>query len=282
MIQDIMEQAGQYYTCFVNMPTEGKVIISVGALVILAALKNIWGLLKPVRWTAAKLLNGVAFILFPRRRKPKLKDTATMHQGIFNPPPDLDVKTVDELRNVIHHYGGKRNAKRRAELTDAQLDKIKDAYNSVEATSAQYVLDAKSRTLYLSITEEITKRDKARRVALRLGKGEPPKFDVTKRHLFKDVVRYYAGSWESAAKLTDEQLRMLIEAGKIYKHVDDNFFLKHAVAIQTARAEERKIAALVKFTQQVEETKEPNPFEKALDDKKALELKNVTMEDDVL
>lgn len=112
MIQEIIERAGQYYTGFINLPIEGQVIGGVGLIVVLAALKTVWGMLYPVRWTAASLLRIAAFLVHPRKRG---LNKAPNKRAVDVP---FDVSTDKRFIATVKSYKGKlaRN------LSDEQLN----------------------------------------------------------------------------------------------------------------------------------------------------------------
>jgi hypothetical protein len=91
MINEIFTKLDQYYTAFMGLPIEGQVICGVGLLVALAAAKNIWGLISPVRWTAATTLRGVAFLLH-RGRKTQRK---------VNPCTQIEVPKQTHASDIV-------------------------------------------------------------------------------------------------------------------------------------------------------------------------------------
>ena len=114
MIQEIMEKANQLYTGFVVAPVEYQVAIGIGVLVVIAALKSIWSVLYPVRWTAASLLRVAAFLMHPRKRNKKDNPSLSMsRQGVA-----FDVTTKENFVATVKSYKGKlaRN------LSEAQIN----------------------------------------------------------------------------------------------------------------------------------------------------------------
>ena len=95
MIQEWIDKADQLYTAFVVMPTEYKVVVGIGVLVALAALKNIWGMLYPVRWTAASFLRISAFLMHPRKRKKKEQEERFRWFGATSSQSDITTKTKE-------------------------------------------------------------------------------------------------------------------------------------------------------------------------------------------
>lgn len=103
MIQEIMDKASQLYTGFIVAPVEYQVAIGIGVLVVIAALKNVWGILYPVRWTAASLLRVAAFLMHPRKRKKQDSPSpSTTGQGIA-----FDVTTKGNFVATVKSYKGK-------------------------------------------------------------------------------------------------------------------------------------------------------------------------------
>lgn len=50
---------------FLALPTEYKIVAGVGGLVLVSAAKNVWGFIKPVRWSLASILRLTAWPLYP-------------------------------------------------------------------------------------------------------------------------------------------------------------------------------------------------------------------------
>lgn len=141
MIQELIERAGQYYTGFINLPIEGQVIGGIGLVVVMAAMKTLWGMLYPVRWTAASLLRIAAFLVHPRKRGPK---KASSKRAVDVP---FDVSTKKRFAATVKCYKGKKSRY----LSDAQLDLlIKTAgiygyYTSTESHLMGYIVTEQHR-----------------------------------------------------------------------------------------------------------------------------------------
>jgi len=108
MIQELIARANQYYIGFTNLPIEGQVIGGVGLLVVVAALKNVWGILYPVRWTAASLLRIAAFLMHPRKRKPKTDPGG--RKGVFDDGGTstiFDASSKERFIATVKSYKGK-------------------------------------------------------------------------------------------------------------------------------------------------------------------------------
>lgn len=120
MIQEMMEKFNQLYVGFVNLPIEGQVVSGVGALVVLAALKNLWSLLYPARWGIATSLRGLAYAIHPRGRQPKTNNPKATKAPKFHAPV-WDLSTNESLRDVVLYYGSKNNV---ATLSKEQMTAI--------------------------------------------------------------------------------------------------------------------------------------------------------------
>lgn len=126
MIQELLQRANQYYVGFVNLPIEGQVVCGIGAVVVLAAVKNVWGILYPVRWTAASLLRIAAFLMHPRKKKQKSNVDTEGRKGIFNGEKEqtpFDVSSKQRFVATVKSYKGNRVR----ELSDAQIDLLFNA-----------------------------------------------------------------------------------------------------------------------------------------------------------
>lgn len=156
MIQELMERASQYYTGFVNLPVEGQVIGGVGLLVVLAALKNVWSILYPVRWTAASLLRIAAFLMNPRRRKKVQKGLTTI--DVNGNAPLWDFTNEDSYNKVVLYYGHKKNV---AELTALSHDQLRQIRKITGVTNTHQSSNKKLKAAYKVIRAERIKRERA-------------------------------------------------------------------------------------------------------------------------
>lgn len=120
MIQEIMEKANQLYTGFVVAPVEYQVAIGIGVLVVIAALKSIWSVLYPVRWTAASLLRVTAFLMHPRKRK--VKTTEAVDDVSKSVP--FDFSTKEKAQAAYTFYAGTDAVQM---LSDEQMKVISEA-----------------------------------------------------------------------------------------------------------------------------------------------------------
>lgn len=120
MIQELIERAGQYYTGFINLPVEGQAIGVVGLIVVLAALKTVWGMLYPVRWTAASLLRIAALLMHPRKRKPKKTDGVELAADVI----PFNVSNKKKTIKTYGFYGGTMAVQN---LTDSQIEVLSAA-----------------------------------------------------------------------------------------------------------------------------------------------------------
>ena len=101
MIQELIERVSQYYTGFINLPIEGQVIGGIGLVVVIAAMKTLWGMLYPVRWTAASILRIAAFLVYPRKRgSRKVAGKRTVDVP-------FDVSTAKRFIATVKSYKGK-------------------------------------------------------------------------------------------------------------------------------------------------------------------------------
>lgn len=122
MIQEIMDKASQLYTGFIVAPVEYQVAIGIGVLVVIAALKNVWGILYPVRWTAASLLRVAAFLMHPRKRKAK---TTTATDDVSKSVP-FDFSTKEKAKAAYAFYAGTDAVQM---LSDQQMNIMSEAVN---------------------------------------------------------------------------------------------------------------------------------------------------------
>lgn len=121
MIQEVFARAGQYYTGFINLPIEGQVIGGVGLIIVIAAIKNVWGMLYPVRWTAASLLRVAAFLMNPRKRKSKKTDS------VERSATDIIPFNVSNKKKTIRTYGFYGGTVAVQKLTDDQMEVLSAA-----------------------------------------------------------------------------------------------------------------------------------------------------------
>ena len=140
-----MSKLDQLYTGFVNMPTEYQVVASVGCLVLLAAVKNVWGMLYPVRLAAASLLRSVAYVLHPRKKTQKtqrVQKGSTTVQVERDTPPPFDVSSKGNFIITMRYYANK------------------DTVNQLSTEQVGLLFDTASVYSYNTYTSDYCKIDK--------------------------------------------------------------------------------------------------------------------------
>jgi len=98
----MIDKMTQLYTAFMNMPLEGQIVAGVCAVVVLAAMRTVWKVLFPVRWTISTLFRLVAFVMNPRRRTAKAK--AETKDGASVVP--FDFSTRENAQAAYDFYAG--------------------------------------------------------------------------------------------------------------------------------------------------------------------------------
>ena len=197
MIQELIEKAGQYYTGFTHLPIEGQVIAGAGMLVLLAALRNLWRMLYPVRWTAASLLRIAAFLVQRKKRKTKKTDVGQVVADII--PFDISNK-----KKTIKTYAFYGTTPAVQNLTDHQI-------NVLEAATVKFKIKGHG-----GLGPERRRRDDARKLLIQkmVVKTIPP-FDLSNEAKAQVTYDYYAHV-DVAHTLTDAQMELIGEAVKLY------------------------------------------------------------------
>lgn len=107
------------YDAFLNSPTEYKILMGVGTLVMVSALRNIWGMLKPVRWTAATALRLTAGVLHRGRHQWQVA-----RQG----SPLFDFSTEEAAEQAYNQYGTDPEVRSLSRKQMKQLIKARDIW----------------------------------------------------------------------------------------------------------------------------------------------------------
>ncbi len=125
-----MQNLIEIYSTIVELPVEYQVILGIGALVVLAALRNVWGILFPLRWAVASLFRVVAYLLHPRKRRRRLAPSLDVTKN-----PDSFMDGLGTRRGFIKAAKYYSKPKRVKDLDDKQLDLLLDiasAYNLID------------------------------------------------------------------------------------------------------------------------------------------------------
>lgn len=116
----MLDQAVELWNGFIGLPTEYQVAIGVGGLICLAALRNIWGMLYPVRFLFAGALRGIAFVAHPRKQI----GSKQSNQEELQEAPVFNVSTPEQLKATLKYYVA--NTIKVQELSDDQINVLDD------------------------------------------------------------------------------------------------------------------------------------------------------------
>jgi len=134
-----MQNLIEIYHTIVELPVEYQVVLGIGALVVLAAIRNMWGILFPLRWAVASLLRVVAFLLHSRKRQKRLKlnQDAAINYAIAASPAQqvsqLAVGNKEEFIKTAKYY-----AKHLDELDEDKIDFLLSVASTYDITTAYH------------------------------------------------------------------------------------------------------------------------------------------------
>lgn len=225
-ISEIISKFNELGTAFVAMPVEYQVVAGIGGLVVIAAARNVWGMLKPVRWTVSTALRAVAFVFHPRKRTPRV---SSRQPGVtLNESGNgfaITASTADEFYDLVAYYGG-RHEKRRKALSYEQLCQLRDISDAViegVGGRADYLPKGMWKK-YLPIKEERLRREEEQNVRQSLMQTQSSQisgaapvglrvvpFDFSTEEKAQAAYDFYAGT-EVVQMLTPEQMDIISEA----------------------------------------------------------------------
>ena len=191
-MQDLTSKFSQLYEGFLVMPVEYQVVVSAGLLIALAALKNIWSMLYPVRLATASLLRSVAFVIHPRKKKvrvsvaKKVVDNEVPRTGFFprSAPPAFELDTVEKFYAVVEYYGDTGNSEELKALSYPQLQLLKKAADASPITTEDDCLKGKGTNGFKKLKRIINK--------YKVIKNERDRRDLD-AEMFSVEAKHYAG-----------------------------------------------------------------------------------------
>jgi len=191
-MQDLTSKFSQLYEGFLVMPVEYQVVVSAGLLIALAALKNVWGMLYPVRLAAASLLRSVAFVIHPRKKakkepnlfKIKVIEDQPIKTGIFSPnvAPPFELDTVSKFYAVVNYYSDSSNKEALKSLEYSQLQLLKKAVDASPITGKDDNLLTKGDKGFNKLIKKMTKRYEVIRNERRSRELDSKMRDVESKH----------------------------------------------------------------------------------------------------
>lgn len=139
----------ELYDYVVDAPVPMQICMGIGTLTVIAALRNLWKLLLPIRWPAAKLLDTGSFLLYPKKRRNKTREFAYGYQGpiAVDPKVPFDITSSKEafIKTLKAYASTEKKCKM---LTEEQVksickadDQVWRVPNKYDRTLRKFVLD---------------------------------------------------------------------------------------------------------------------------------------------
>lgn len=136
----------ELYDYVVNAPVPMQICMGIGTLTVIAALRNLWKILLPIRWPAAKLLDTGSFLLYPKKRRNKNREFAEAYGmshakmvGCYSSQPKVAFDITSSRKAFIKTLKAYASTEKKClALTDQQIKDIRKADTRIWSVPNKY------------------------------------------------------------------------------------------------------------------------------------------------